>query len=112
MTLNTASAGTLRVLALLAAAHDIAHEGVLMANQCALREASPVSSSSWEVPHDVEKAADPKALLKAVLGGRQDPERLFDRLGQTAGLDMLAKVPAYRRWLMELRTAMERLHFL
>ncbi|WP_255953013.1 DUF4276 family protein [Streptomyces odontomachi] len=87
-------------------------EAWMLADTTALRAASPANDTTWEVPHDVEKVTDPKALLKAVLGGRQDVERLFDRLGQTAGLDMLAKVSAYRRWLTELRTAMERLHFL
>ncbi|GGW42885.1 hypothetical protein GCM10010340_21150 [Streptomyces griseoloalbus] len=60
----------------------------------------------------VEKVADPKAVLKAALGGRRDAERDFGRLGQTVALDALSKVPAYRRWTAELRRAMEGLRFL
>ncbi|MET8243317.1 hypothetical protein ABZV31_02080 [Streptomyces sp. NPDC005202] len=71
-----------------------------------------MSDAAWEVPYEVEKVADPKAMLKAALGGRRDAERDFDRLGQTVALDMLWKVPAYRRWIGELRAAMERLRFL
>lgn len=87
-------------------------EAWMLADPEALREASPASDATWEVPYDVEKVADPKALLKTALGGRRDAERDFDRLGQTVALEMLWKVPAYRRWIVELRTAMERLRFL
>lgn len=87
-------------------------EAWMLTDLAALREASPLSDSTWELPHDVEKIADPKAVLRAALGGRRDAERDFDRLGQTVALDMLSKIPAYRRWLGELRTAMERLRFL
>jgi uncharacterized protein DUF4276 len=87
-------------------------EAWMLADTDALREASPTSNSAWAVPHDVEKVADPKALLKAALGGRRDAERDFDRLGQTVALERLGKVPAYRRWVSDLRTAMERLRFL
>ncbi|MFE7811792.1 hypothetical protein ACFU5P_07395 [Streptomyces sp. NPDC057433] len=58
------------------------------------------------------KAADPKAVLKAALGGRRDAERDFGRLGQTVALDALCKVPAYRAWSDEPRRARERLRFL
>ncbi|MFJ7997858.1 DUF4276 family protein [Streptomyces sp. NPDC096310] len=87
-------------------------EAWMLADADALRKASPGSDSAWEVPHDVEKIADPKAVLKAALGGRRDVERGFDRLGQTVALEKLAKLPAYRHWLGELSTAMQRLRIL
>ncbi|MFC5953621.1 DUF4276 family protein [Streptomyces pratens] len=87
-------------------------EAWMLADPAALKEAAPTRDAAWEVPHDVEKAADPKAVLKAALGGRRDAERDFGRLGQTVALDALRKVPAYRAWTAELRRAMERLHFL
>ncbi|MEW1721841.1 DUF4276 family protein [Streptomyces sp. NPDC093109] len=87
-------------------------EAWMLADTDALREASPSSDSAWEVPHDVEKIADPKAVLKAALGGRREVERSFDRLGRTIALEKLLKLPAYRRWLDELRTAMQELRFL
>lgn len=104
-----AAADAARVVALVPVRET---EAWMLADTAAVCEVSPVSQFAWEVPHDVEKVADPKALLKAALGGRRDAEGIFDRLGQTVALDMLAKVPAYRRWLSELRTAMERLRFL
>ncbi|WP_019710075.1 DUF4276 family protein [Streptomyces xinghaiensis] len=88
-------------------------EAWMLADTAALRAASPAGwDAAWELPHDVEKAADPKALLRTALGGRRDPERDFDRLGQTVELAKLGKVASYQRWLSELRTAMEKLHFL
>ncbi|WP_052865077.1 hypothetical protein [Streptomyces niger] len=60
----------------------------------------------------MERVADPKAVLKAALGGRRAPEHDVDRLGQTVALERLAKVPAYRRWLSDLRAVREQLHFL
>ncbi|MEV0264313.1 DUF4276 family protein [Streptomyces sp. NPDC050617] len=87
-------------------------EAWILADVNALREASPASDTAWEVPHDVEKVADPKAVLKAALGGRRDAARDFDRLGQAVSLEQLWKVPAYRRWVRELRAAMEKLRFL
>ncbi|MFE1308046.1 hypothetical protein [Streptomyces sp. NPDC058755] len=87
-------------------------EAWMLADPGALREASPTRDSMWEVPYDVEKVADPKAVLNAALGGRRDAERDFGKLGQTVALDALWKVPAYRRWIADLRTAMEQLHFL
>ncbi|MEV7870923.1 hypothetical protein AB0P17_33600 [Streptomyces sp. NPDC088124] len=87
-------------------------EAWMLADTDALRRASPGSDSAWEVPHDVEKIADPKAALKAALGGRRDVESSFDRLGQTVALEKLLKLPAYRRWFSELATAMRELRFL
>jgi hypothetical protein len=87
-------------------------EAWMLADTDALREASPGRDSTWEIPHDVEKIADPKAVLKAALGGRRDVERGFDRLGQTVALERLLKLSAYRRWFGELRTAMEELRLL
>ncbi|MEF9903401.1 DUF4276 family protein [Streptomyces sp. P9-A2] len=87
-------------------------EAWMLADPAALKEAAPTRDTAWEVSHDVEKAADPKAVLKAALGGRRDAERDFGRLGQTVALDALRKVPAYRAWTAELRRAMERLRFL
>ncbi|MFE2496150.1 hypothetical protein [Streptomyces scopuliridis] len=49
-------------------------EAWMLADTDALQKASPGSDSTWEVPHDVEKVADPKAVLKAALGGRRDVE--------------------------------------
>ncbi|GHH94928.1 DUF4276 family protein [Streptomyces capillispiralis] len=87
-------------------------EAWMLADPEALREAAPTRDAAWEVPYDVEKVADPKAVLKAALGGRRDAERDFGRLGQTVALDALGKVPAYRRWTAELRRAMEGLRLL
>jgi hypothetical protein len=87
-------------------------EAWMRADTDALREASPASDTTWASPHEVEKVADPKAVLKVALGGRRDAERDFDRLGQTVALEKLGKIPAYRRWLDELRTAMEGLRLL
>ncbi|MGY1453787.1 DUF4276 family protein [Streptomyces sp. SS8] len=87
-------------------------EAWMLADPDALREASPARDTAWEVPHDVQKVADPKVLLNTALGGRRDAERDFDRLGQTVALERLWKVPAYRRWCGDLRKAMERLRLL
>ncbi|MEV0302514.1 hypothetical protein [Streptomyces prasinus] len=87
-------------------------EAWMLADPEALREAAPARDAVWAVPGDVEKAADPKAVLRAALGGRRDAERDFGRLGQTVALDALRKVPGYRAWTAELRRAMERLRFL
>ena len=87
-------------------------EAWMLADPEALEEAAPTRDATWEVPYDVEKVADPKAVLKTALGGRRAPERDFDRLGQTVTLDALRKLPAYRRWTDELRTALERERFL
>ncbi|MFF3892108.1 DUF4276 family protein [Streptomyces sp. NPDC001812] len=87
-------------------------EAWMLADPAALKEAAPARDAAWEVPHDVEKVADPKVVLKVALGGRRDAERDFGRLGQTVALDALRKVPAYRVWTDELRRAMERLRFL
>ncbi|MGK5450320.1 hypothetical protein [Streptomyces radiopugnans] len=84
----------------------------MLADPGALREASPARDTAWEVPHDVQKVADPKVLLKTALGGRRDAERDFDRLGQTVALERLWKVLTYRRWCGDLRKAMERLRLL
>ncbi|WP_079189270.1 DUF4276 family protein [Streptomyces kebangsaanensis] len=87
-------------------------EAWMLADPEALGEAAPTRDVAWEVSYDVEKVADPKAALKAALGGRRDAERDFGRLGQTVALDTLRKVSACRRWTDELRRAMERLRFL
>jgi hypothetical protein len=87
-------------------------EAWMLADASALKEAAPARDAAWEVPHDVEKVADPKAVLRAALGGRRDAERDFGRLGQTVALDALRKVSAYRRWTADLRVALERLRFL
>ncbi|GAB3179470.1 hypothetical protein GCM10027162_31990 [Streptomyces incanus] len=87
-------------------------EAWMLADPEALREAAPTRDAGRVVPGDVEKAADPKAVLRAALGGRRDAERDFGRLGQTVALDALRKVPAYRAWTAELRRAMEQLRFL
>ncbi|MEV7861753.1 DUF4276 family protein [Streptomyces hirsutus] len=87
-------------------------EAWMLADPAALKEAAPARDTAWEVPHDVEKAADPKAVLRTALGGRRDAERDFGRLGQAVALESLRKVPAYRAWTAELRRAMEGLRFL
>jgi hypothetical protein len=56
-------------------------EAWMLADVCALREASPVSSASWEVPHDVEKVADPKALLKTAARRATECRKTFRSLG-------------------------------
>jgi hypothetical protein len=83
-------------------------EAWMLADPEALREAAPTRDVAWEVPHDVEKVADPKAVLRAALGGRRDAEHDFARLGQTVALDALGKVRAYRQWTEELRAEMGR----
>jgi hypothetical protein len=87
-------------------------EAWMLADTDALREAAPSNDTTWVVPGDAEKLADPKAVLKAALGGRRAPEQDFDRLGHTVSLERLRKLPAYRRWLDEFRTAMQHLRFL
>lgn len=87
-------------------------EAWMLADADALRQAAPATDTAWDLPHDVEKVTDPKAVLKTALGGRRDVERDFDRLGQTVALDKLGKVAAYQRWVGELRAAMEHLRFL
>ncbi|MGW5210086.1 DUF4276 family protein [Streptomyces sp. NPDC004051] len=83
-------------------------EAWMLADPEALRESAPTRDAAWKVPRDVQKIADPKAVLKAALGGRRDAEHDFARLGQTVALDALGKVPAYRRWTAELRAEMGR----
>ncbi|MFE9332593.1 hypothetical protein, partial [Streptomyces sp. NPDC006925] len=87
-------------------------EAWMLTDPEALREAAPTRDTAWQVPHDVEKVADPKAVLNDALGRRRDAERDFDRLGQTVALESLTKVSAYRRWVCDLRAAMEQQRFL
>lgn len=63
-------------------------------------------------PREVEKVADPKKTLAEAFGPRHRPEFDFDLLGQRVSLKVLQRVPAYERWVGDLRTALERLHFL
>ncbi|MFF0035231.1 hypothetical protein ACFYRG_03295 [Streptomyces mirabilis] len=63
-------------------------------------------------PREVERVADPKKTLADAFGPRHRPEYDFDRLGQRASLRVLRQIPAYDRWVGELRTAMENLRFL
>ena len=63
-------------------------------------------------PREVERVPDPKKTLAEAFGPRHRPEYDFDRLGQRVSLAALQQVPAYARWVGELRTAMERLRFL
>lgn len=63
-------------------------------------------------PREVERVPDPKKALAEAFGPRHRPEYDFDRLGQRVSLAALQQVPAYARWVGELRTAMERLRFL
>ncbi|MGW2123797.1 hypothetical protein [Streptomyces sp. NPDC001758] len=83
-------------------------EAWMLADREALRESAPTRGTAEMVPRDVQEIADPKAVLKAALGGRRDPEHDFARLGQTVALDELGKVPAYRRRTAELRAEMAR----
>jgi hypothetical protein len=87
-------------------------EAWMLADPNALRQASPARDTAREVPNDVQKVADPKAVLRAALGGRRDAERDFDLLGQTVALERLWKVPAYRRRCGDLQKARERLRLL
>jgi hypothetical protein len=63
-------------------------------------------------PRDAEKVPDPKKALAEAFGPRHRPEYDFDRLGQRVSLAVLQQVPAYARWVGDLRVTMERLHFL
>ena len=56
--------------------------------------------------------ADPKKVLGQLFGPRHRPEYDFDRLGQRVSLTALQEIPAYGRWVGELRVALERLHCL
>ncbi|MFI1022674.1 hypothetical protein [Streptomyces olivaceus] len=87
-------------------------EAWMLADREALKESAPTRDAAGKAPRDVQKIADPKAMLKTALGGRRDAEHDFARLGQTVALEALSLVPAYRRWTAELRQAMERLRFL
>jgi hypothetical protein len=55
---------------------------------------------------------NPKKALAEAFGPRRKPEYDFDRLGQRASPQVLRQVPAYDRWVCDLRAAMERLRFL
>ncbi|MGV9556218.1 DUF4276 family protein [Streptomyces sp. NPDC003401] len=59
----------------------------------------------------VERVADPKALLADVLPGH-DTHLLAELLGQRIDLDRLQALPAYQQWCAELTSALKELHFL
>ncbi|QKW09348.1 DUF4276 family protein [Streptomyces sp. NA04227] len=63
-------------------------------------------------PAHAEKVPDPKKALAQALGPRHQPEYEFDRLGQTVSLDIMERVPAYNRWVSDLKTVMKELRFL
>ncbi|UIX32918.1 DUF4276 family protein [Streptomyces sp. GQFP] len=63
-------------------------------------------------PREVEKVADPKKALGQVFGPRHRPEYDFDRLGQRVSLTELQQIPAYGRWVGDLREALERMRCL
>ncbi|MGW1669618.1 DUF4276 family protein [Streptomyces sp. NPDC002324] len=63
-------------------------------------------------PRDVHKVADPKKALAQAFGPRHQPEYDFDLLGQRVSLGVLRQVPAYARWVDDLRTAMKHSRFL
>jgi len=63
-------------------------------------------------PREVERVPDPKKALADAFGPRHRPEYDFERLGERVSLTALQQIPAYARWVGELRTAMEQLRFL
>ena len=89
-------------------------EAWMLADAAALPTATAEASVRDLVrsPRDVEKVPDPKKALAEAFGPRHRPEYDFDRLGQRVSLAALQQVPAYARWVDELRTAMEQLRFL
>ncbi len=89
-------------------------EAWMLADAAALPTATAEASVRDLVrsPRDVEKVPDPKKALAEAFGPRHRPEYDFDRLGQRVSLAVLQQVPAYARWVGELRTTMERLRFL
>ena len=60
---------------------------------------------------DIEKTADPKALLAQVLPGG-DSRELAEFLGERIDLDRLRTLPAYQMWCAELTAALKELRFL
>ncbi|HEV2640444.1 MAG TPA: hypothetical protein VGX23_35250 [Actinocrinis sp.] len=61
-------------------------------------------------PADVERIADPKAVLAKVVGTRRANDAL-ELLGANVSLKRLAEVPAYRLFLDDLTTALKELNF-
>jgi Domain of unknown function (DUF4276) len=59
---------------------------------------------------ELERLADPKAVLRAARDGDVDDE-LFQRLGDTVDLDRLTELPAYQNFLQDLTTALKELNF-
>ncbi|WP_158575891.1 DUF4276 family protein [Streptomyces corynorhini] len=62
-------------------------------------------------PRDVERTADPKALLSRILPGG-DTRELAEFLGERVDLDRLRNLPAYQLWCAELTAALKELRFL
>lgn len=60
---------------------------------------------------DIEKTADPKALLSRVLPGG-DSRELAEFLGERVDLARLRTLPAYQMWCAELTAALKELRFL
>lgn len=64
---------------------------------------------------DVQKIADPKAVLEAVLPKRlnhHDYHDYFDYLGHNVDLGILAQIPAYAEWIAETEKALKGLGYL
>lgn len=88
-------------------------EAWMLADPAALPPApAAVVREAVRSARDVHKVMDPKKTLNRAFGPRHRPEYDFDRLGQRVSLDVLRQVPAYARWVDDLRTAMTRSHFL
>jgi hypothetical protein len=76
--------------------------------------ALPSGRQSAQLPtksQHVEKIADPKAILKQVLGRKYSAE-LAELIALGVSLDRLAEVPAYQSFLQDLTTALKELNFL
>lgn len=74
-------------------------------------------------PSEVERIADPKGTLRAVLnfllGGRKHRRRrdfnvgnLYEPLARSISIDRLERVPAFRSFQMELTASLRALHFI
>jgi Domain of unknown function (DUF4276) len=65
-------------------------------------------------PRDIEKVADPKPVLDAVIpkSGSRGRDDFFEYIGQNIDLAALANVPAYAEWVAEAEDALKGLGYL
>lgn len=85
-------------------------ESWALADEAALPGASGGSRDLPAKAHEVEKIADPKAVLRHQLGRKYSPE-LAEAIGLGIRLERLAEVPAYQNFLQDLTTALKELNF-